>query len=130
VRDREKSKDFYVRILDGKVIKPENPCYIHRGLSSPSNMGVNCNSSQTLHGYFYCPLDVTLCRTNSWRTLTTAVVPRAIAAFWKVNAAPWRQSAERRNGAEPNDRLVAAYAVPVQILDQQRHRNGKIGTAK
>jgi catechol 2,3-dioxygenase-like lactoylglutathione lyase family enzyme len=28
VRDREKSKDFYVRILGGKVIKPENPCYI------------------------------------------------------------------------------------------------------
>jgi hypothetical protein len=81
VRDREESKDFYVRILDGKVIKPENPCYIHRGLSSPSNMGVNCNSSQTLHGYFYCLLDVTLCRTNSWRTLMTAVVQRAIAAF-------------------------------------------------
>ena len=28
VRDLEKSKDFYVRILGGKVIKPENPCYI------------------------------------------------------------------------------------------------------
>jgi len=28
VRDQEKSKDFYVRILSGKVIKPENPCYI------------------------------------------------------------------------------------------------------
>jgi catechol 2,3-dioxygenase-like lactoylglutathione lyase family enzyme len=28
VRDQEKSKDFYVRILGGKVITPENPCYI------------------------------------------------------------------------------------------------------
>ena len=28
VSDQEKSKDFYVRILGGKVIKPENPCYI------------------------------------------------------------------------------------------------------
>ena len=28
VRDLEKSKDFYVRILGGKLIKPENPCYI------------------------------------------------------------------------------------------------------
>ena len=28
VRDQEKSKDFYVRILGGKVIKAENPCYI------------------------------------------------------------------------------------------------------
>ena len=28
VREQEKSKDFYVRILGGKVIKPENPCYI------------------------------------------------------------------------------------------------------
>jgi predicted enzyme related to lactoylglutathione lyase len=28
VRDQETSKDFYVRILGGKVIKPENPCYI------------------------------------------------------------------------------------------------------
>src|SRR5208283_4123141 len=28
VRDQEKSKDFYVRILGGKVIKPQNPCYI------------------------------------------------------------------------------------------------------
>jgi hypothetical protein len=28
VRDQEKSKDFYVRILGGKVIKPGNPCYI------------------------------------------------------------------------------------------------------
>ncbi len=25
VRNQEKSKDFYVRILGGKVIKPENP---------------------------------------------------------------------------------------------------------
>jgi catechol 2,3-dioxygenase-like lactoylglutathione lyase family enzyme len=28
VREQEKSKDFYVRILGGKVIKTENPCYI------------------------------------------------------------------------------------------------------
>jgi hypothetical protein len=28
VRDQDKSKDFYVRILGGKVIKPDNPCYI------------------------------------------------------------------------------------------------------
>ena len=28
VRDQEKSKDFYVRILGGRVIKQENPCYI------------------------------------------------------------------------------------------------------
>jgi len=28
VRDQEKSKNSYVRIPDGKVIKPENPCYI------------------------------------------------------------------------------------------------------
>jgi catechol 2,3-dioxygenase-like lactoylglutathione lyase family enzyme len=28
VKDQEKSKDFYVRILGGKVIKSENPCYI------------------------------------------------------------------------------------------------------
>src|SRR6266436_5618754 len=28
VRDQEKSKDFYVQILGGKAIKPENPCYI------------------------------------------------------------------------------------------------------
>ena len=28
VRDQDKSKDFYVRILGGKVIKPENSCYI------------------------------------------------------------------------------------------------------
>ena len=28
VMDQEKSKDFYVRILGGKVIKANNPCYI------------------------------------------------------------------------------------------------------
>lgn len=28
VKDQEKSKDFYVRILGGKVIKAENPCYV------------------------------------------------------------------------------------------------------
>ena len=28
VRNQEKSKDFYIRILGGKLIKPENPCYI------------------------------------------------------------------------------------------------------
>jgi hypothetical protein len=28
VKDQEKSRDFYVRILGGKLIKPENPCYI------------------------------------------------------------------------------------------------------
>ena len=28
VSDQDKSKDFYVRILGGKVIKPDNPCYI------------------------------------------------------------------------------------------------------
>jgi len=28
VKDQKKSQDFYVGILGGKVIKPENPCYI------------------------------------------------------------------------------------------------------
>ena len=28
MRDQDISKDFYVRILGGKVIKPDNPCYI------------------------------------------------------------------------------------------------------
>jgi hypothetical protein len=28
VSDLDKSRDFYVRILGGKVIKPDNPCYI------------------------------------------------------------------------------------------------------
>jgi len=28
VKDLAKSRDFYVRILGGRVIKPENPCYI------------------------------------------------------------------------------------------------------
>jgi catechol 2,3-dioxygenase-like lactoylglutathione lyase family enzyme len=28
VRDQEKSRDFYVRILGGKLIRPETPCYI------------------------------------------------------------------------------------------------------
>ena len=28
VKDQKKSQDFYVRILGGKVIKAENPCYI------------------------------------------------------------------------------------------------------
>ena len=28
VSDQDKSKDFYLRILGGKVIKPDNPCYI------------------------------------------------------------------------------------------------------
>jgi hypothetical protein len=28
VRDQKKSQDFYVRILGGIVIKPENPCYV------------------------------------------------------------------------------------------------------
>ena len=28
VSDQEKSRDFYVRILGGKLIKPDNPCYI------------------------------------------------------------------------------------------------------
>ncbi|MCU1272849.1 MAG: glyoxalase [Bryobacterales bacterium] len=28
VKDQSKSKEFYVRILGGKVIKAENPCYI------------------------------------------------------------------------------------------------------
>ena len=28
VKDQEKSKAFYVGVLGGKVVKPENPCYI------------------------------------------------------------------------------------------------------
>jgi catechol 2,3-dioxygenase-like lactoylglutathione lyase family enzyme len=28
VRDQAKSADFYVRVLGGKVVKKENPCYI------------------------------------------------------------------------------------------------------
>ena len=28
VKDQKKSQDFYVRILGGKLIKSENPCYI------------------------------------------------------------------------------------------------------
>ena len=31
VKDQEKSRDFYVRILGGKLIKPENPAYIKAG---------------------------------------------------------------------------------------------------
>ena len=34
VRHQEKSKDFYVRILGGNVITPENPCYIKAGFNS------------------------------------------------------------------------------------------------
>jgi len=63
---------------------------ISRQASRLTNVLSKGTGLQTLHGYFYCLLDVTLCRTNSWRTLMTAVVPRAIAAFWKVNADPWR----------------------------------------
>jgi catechol 2,3-dioxygenase-like lactoylglutathione lyase family enzyme len=39
VRDQEKSKDFYVRFLGGKVIKAENPCYIKL-----ANTWINLNS--------------------------------------------------------------------------------------
>jgi len=28
VRDQAKSSDFYVRVLGGKIVRPENPCYI------------------------------------------------------------------------------------------------------
>jgi catechol 2,3-dioxygenase-like lactoylglutathione lyase family enzyme len=28
VRDQAKSREFYVRILGGEVVKPENPCYV------------------------------------------------------------------------------------------------------
>jgi predicted enzyme related to lactoylglutathione lyase len=28
VKDQEKSKAFYVGVLGGKVVKPENPCYM------------------------------------------------------------------------------------------------------
>ncbi len=28
VGDQQKSADFYVRILGGKLVKPENPCYV------------------------------------------------------------------------------------------------------
>jgi hypothetical protein len=34
VGDQDKSKDFYVRILGGKVIKPDNPCYMARQKSA------------------------------------------------------------------------------------------------
>jgi catechol 2,3-dioxygenase-like lactoylglutathione lyase family enzyme len=35
VSDQDKSKDFYVRILGGKRIKPDNPCYIKLANSYP-----------------------------------------------------------------------------------------------
>ena len=38
VKDQERSKDFYVRILGGKVIKPENPCYIK--LAKPGSFSI------------------------------------------------------------------------------------------
>ena len=38
VKDQEKSKDFYVRILGGKVINPENPCYIKRPTHGSSSI--------------------------------------------------------------------------------------------
>ncbi|MGB7149876.1 MAG: hypothetical protein WBD45_12025 [Terriglobales bacterium] len=37
--DLDKSKDFYVRILGGKVMKPDNPCYI-----KPANTWIILNS--------------------------------------------------------------------------------------
>jgi catechol 2,3-dioxygenase-like lactoylglutathione lyase family enzyme len=33
VRDQEKSKAFWVGVLGGKVVKPENPCHIKRSNS-------------------------------------------------------------------------------------------------
>ena len=36
VKDQDKSKYFYVRILGGKVIKPDNPCYIKLANTRPS----------------------------------------------------------------------------------------------
>lgn len=33
VKDQDKSKKFYVGILGGKVVKPENPCYIKLSIS-------------------------------------------------------------------------------------------------
>ena len=28
VKDQAKSRDFYVKVLGGKVVRPENPCYV------------------------------------------------------------------------------------------------------
>ena len=28
VKDQARSKEFYVGVLGGKIVKPENPCYI------------------------------------------------------------------------------------------------------
>jgi hypothetical protein len=39
VSDQDKSKDFCVRILGGRVIKPDNPCYI-----KPANTWITLNS--------------------------------------------------------------------------------------
>jgi hypothetical protein len=48
VRDQEKSKDFYVRILGGKVIKAQNPCCIKLANSCyPARMPLK---SATLRG--------------------------------------------------------------------------------
>jgi NAD(P)-dependent dehydrogenase (short-subunit alcohol dehydrogenase family) len=50
VKDQEKSRDFYVRILGGKLIKPENPCYIKL---ENSWIILNCGGgSIILHGSF------------------------------------------------------------------------------
>lgn len=39
VRDQEKSKNFYLGVLGGKVIKPENPCYIK--LAIPGSFSIS-----------------------------------------------------------------------------------------
>jgi len=36
VKDQAKSRDFYVNVLGGKVVRPENPCYVKLANSGSS----------------------------------------------------------------------------------------------
>jgi len=53
-RDQERSRDFCVRIIGGKLIKPENPCYIklardlgvRRALSGEFGLGAGHKQTQ------------------------------------------------------------------------------------
>jgi hypothetical protein len=100
VSDQDKSKDFYVRILGGKVIKPGSPCYIKLantwiilncgGGPTPDKPEILLETPSDLNRVNSFPnlrvADIWACY-KQWGDLRSVLSYRAIRQLWLGNGA-------------------------------------------
>jgi hypothetical protein len=115
VKDQQKSQDFYVRILCGNVIKPENPCYsklVNSWLILISGGGPTPDTPEVI--------------LETLRIQT----PRAVSSTcaWPISGNVTKTGARRARCSSPNRSIITAGngAVTCAILTATSSRSDNI----